>query len=89
MFNSAWEQGFLKSFPNLVIVAAALTKRVELIDDGSGKRALTEIENRLVFKLLAFVFVEAAIPVPLDEVGGISEDDAFRQRQSRLIKTET
>ena len=74
---------------NLVIVAAALTKRVELIDDGSGKRALTEIENRLVFKLLAFVFVEAAIPVPLDEVGGISEDDAFRQRQSRLLKTET
>ena len=74
---------------NLVIVAAALTKRVELIDDGSGKRALTEIENRLVFKLLAFVFVEAAILVPHDEVGGVSEDDAFRQRQSRLLKTET
>ena len=74
---------------NLVIVAAALTKRVELIDDGSGKRALTEIENRLVFKILEFAFVEAAILVPLDEVGGVSEDDAFRQRQSRLLKTET
>ena len=74
---------------NLEIIAAALTKRVELIDDGSGKRALTEIENRLVFKILEFAWVEAAILVPLDEVGGVSEDDAFRQRQSRLLKAET
>ena len=78
----------MQLFWEVKVIVAALIKRVELIDDGSGKRAVIEIENRLVLKFLAVLFVEAAILVPLDEVGGVSEDDAFRQRQSRLLKTE-